>query len=117
MTATIEVIENRDITVVDIPNVYIQTRIDDKVVMKLQSKLAEIIVLTAPGIYNKYVVVEKNVPMFYVEVLHVLHKTLKAVLLFYKKLVKHLKSQRFTLNSYDVCVVNKMINKKQTTIT
>ena len=47
-TATIDAKEGRDVAVVDIPNAFIQTKMDDKVVMKLRGKLAEIMVVTAP---------------------------------------------------------------------
>ena len=89
---------------------------DDKVVMKLRGKLAETMVMMAPEIYKKYIVVEKGIPVLYVELLNALYGTLKAALLFYKKLVKDLQSIGFIINPYDFCVANKWINGKQMTI-
>ena len=45
--------------------------------------------------------------------MNVLYGTLKAALLFYKKLVKDLESIGFVINPYDFCVANKMIKGKQ----
>ena len=65
LTATIEAEEKRVVAVVDIPNAFVQTKMDDKVVMKLRGKLAEIMVMMAPEIYKKYIVVENGVPVLY----------------------------------------------------
>ena len=70
----------------------------------------------APEIYKKYVVIEKGVPVLYVQLMNALYGTLKAALLFYKKLVNDLKSIGFIINPYDFCVANKFINGKQMTI-
>ena len=116
LTATIDAKEGRDVAIIDIPNAFVQTKMDDKVVIKLRGKLAEIMVMMAPEIYTKYIVVEKGTPVLYVELLNALYGTLKAALLFYKKLVSDLKSIGFVVNPYDFCVANKMINGKQMTI-
>ena len=116
LTATIEAEEKRHVAVVDIPNAFVQTKMDDKVVMKLRGKLAEIMVMMAPEIYKKYIVVENGTPVLYVQLMNALYGTLKAALLFYKKLVKDLESIGFVINPYDFCVANKMINGKQMTI-
>ena len=50
LTATIEAEEKRHVAVVDIPNAFVQTKMDDKVVMKLRGKLTEIMVMMAPEI-------------------------------------------------------------------
>ena len=42
--------EGRDVAVADVPNTFVQTKMDEKVVMKLKGKLAELKVLTAPEI-------------------------------------------------------------------
>ena len=110
--------ENQDVAVADIPNAFVQTKAEEGgwVIMKLRGKLAEITVLCALEIYTKYIVVENGVPVLYVHVLNALYGTLKAALLFYKKLVNDLKSQGFVLNPYDICVANKMVNGKQLTV-
>ena len=85
LTTTIEAEEKRHVAVADIPNAFMQTKMDDKVDMKLRGKLAEIMVLMTPEIYKKYIVVENGTPGLYVQLLNVLYGTLTAALLFYKK--------------------------------
>ena len=45
-----------------------------------------------------------------------LYGTLRASLLFWRNLTTNLKKWRFTLNPYDECVANQMINRSQATI-
>jgi hypothetical protein len=54
--------------------------------------------------------------VLYVELKKALYGTLKAALLFWKKLTVQLKEWEFEVNPYDWCVVNKTINGKQCTI-
>ena len=51
--------------------------------------------------------------MLYVHLQKYLYRTLWAVLVFYKKILKDLESQGFELNLYDPCVVHKMVKGKQ----
>ena len=118
LTSMIEAKEGRDIVTADIPNAFIQTDMegDTPVHMKLTGKAADILVQTAPELYRKYIANEKGKNVLYVEALKAIYGTLKAALLFYKKLVKDLKSIGFEVNPYDPCVANKMINGKQCTV-
>jgi hypothetical protein len=51
-----------------------------------------------------------------VKLLNALYGILKAVLLFYKKLIKDLTGIGFKLNPSDPCVANKIVNGKQMTL-
>ena len=42
-----------------------------------------------------------------------LYRTLWAVLIFYKNILKDIDSQGLEMNLYDLCVVHKMVNDKQ----
>ena len=44
-------------------------------------------------------------------------RKMKAAILFYNKLMQDLEGNGFTINPYDPCVANKMVNKKQLTVT
>ena len=53
LTAVINAHEGSDVTVVDIPNAFVQTRLEhdkDKAIMRLRGKLAELLVKAAPEI-------------------------------------------------------------------
>ena len=118
ITSVIDELEERDVAVVDIPNTFVQTKMDDeKVIMKMRKQLVDLMCKVAPGVYTKYVTIENGVKVLYVRLLNALYGTLKAALLFYQKLVKDLEAEGFELNPYDLCVANKMINNKQMTLT
>ena len=114
ITSAIDEKEGRDVAIIDIPNDFVTTRIEDEydiVTVRLRGKLAELMVATAPEIYKKYVSVNhKGELVIYVESLNALYSIMKAALLFYIKFVKNLKSIGFELNPYDPCVANKIVN-------
>ena len=63
LTSTIDAKEGRDVAIIDIPNSFVTTRIEDKkdiVIIRLRGKLAELMVATAPEIYKKYVSVKRK---------------------------------------------------------
>ena len=63
LTATIDAKEGRDVATVDIPNAFITTRIEneeDKVMMRLHGRLAEVMATTAPEIYKQYVTIYRK---------------------------------------------------------
>jgi hypothetical protein len=73
---------------------------------------------TAPEIYRKYVYVRPdNKSVLYVKVQKALYGCLRSALLFYLKLLGDIEANSFTLNPYNPCVTNKMVNGKQFTIT
>ena len=119
LTAVIDAKEHRHVAVIDIPNAFVQTRLDeeDKVVMRLRGKLAELMVKVAPEIYTKYIIVNtKNETVLYVRLLNALYGIMKAALLFYKRFVQDLLSIGFIINPYDPCVANKNVRGLQLTI-
>jgi hypothetical protein len=68
-------------------------------------------------VYRKYVFLnKKGETVLYVKLLNALYGILKAVLLFYKKLIKDLMGIGFKLNLYDPCVANKVRKGKQMTL-
>ena len=67
--------------------------------------------------YEPYVLIEQGERVLYLELLKQLYGTVKAAQLFWERLAKHLVTDwGFTLNPYDQCVANKMINGSQCTI-
>lgn len=117
MTSIIEAKEGREVAVADIPNAFVQTDMEgDTVFMKLTGKAAEILVQCAPELYRKFITIEKGKTVLYVEALKAIYGTLRASLLFYKKLVRDLKSIGFVVNPYDPCVANKTVDGKQMTV-
>ena len=99
LTAVIDAHENREVAVIDIPNAFVQTEMEgEKVIMKFNGELAELLVTTSPQLYTKYIVDENGKKVLYVELLKALYGTLKAALLFYKKLRRTLEDNDFKIN-------------------
>ena len=52
--------EGRDAEIAKVPGAYLRKNIDEEVVVVLKVELAELLVLTEPSLYLRYVVIEKN---------------------------------------------------------
>jgi hypothetical protein len=70
-----------------------------------------------PEIYQDYIVTLGKDKILYVQMLKALYEMLVTSLLYYKKLVKDIKSIGFILNPYDPCMTNQIIEGKQHTLT
>ena len=55
--------------------------------------------------------------ILYVEMLKALYAMLKASILYYNKFRRDIEAEGYTINPYDPCVANKVVNKKQHTLT
>ena len=116
ISCTIDAKERRDVATIYIPGAFMQADMEDIVHMKLEGTMAELLVKIDPELYQKYIQVENGKTVLYVELRKALYGTLKAALLFWKKLTGQLKKWGFVTNPYDWCVANKDINGSQCTI-
>jgi hypothetical protein len=120
LTCIIDAEEERDVAVIDIPNAFIQTRVEDEKDMafiKIRGVLVDILVELAPDVYQPYVTKDrKGVEQLLVQCQNALYGTMVASLLYYRKFAKSLTDIQFTINPYDPCVANKIIDAKQMTI-
>ena len=116
LSCVIDAKEHRDVATVDIPGAFMQGDQDETVHMRLEGTLAELLTKCDPKLYRKYVVTENNKPVLYVELVKALYGTLRAALIFWRKLTSKLVDWGFTINPYDWCVANKQINGHQCTL-
>ena len=120
LTCVIDAQEGRDVAVIDIPNAFIQTEIEnekDMAIIKLRGVLVDILIEIAPDVYKPYAYKDKKgIKQLLVQCCNAIYGTMTASLLFYKKFTKSLTSVGFEINPYDPCVANKMIKGKQMTI-
>ena len=116
ITCAIDAKENRDVAIVDIPGAFMQADMDEIVHMRLEGTMAQLLIKLDPSLYKQYTVIENGKTVLYLLMLKALYGTLRAALLFWQKLTNKLKAWGFTINPYDWCVANKMINGKQCTI-
>jgi hypothetical protein len=112
--------EHRDVTVVDIPNAFVQTPVEnekDMAFIKIRGILVEILVEIAPEAYKSYVSQDKKVnKQLLVQCQNALYRTMVASLLYYRKFVKSLTDIDFIINLYYPCVSKKIMEGEQMTI-
>ena len=119
ITCVIDSHEKRDVATVDIPGAFLQTKMpqnEDDVHVVLDGKIAELLAKIFPDTYQKYVHHKRGQAYIYCKLNVALYGTLKAAILFWKKLSKSLKEMGFTVNPYDCCIANNIINGSQCTI-
>ena len=116
LSCVIDAAEERDVAVVDIPGAFMQADMDETIHIGLEGIMAEILVKLDPKLYRKYVQVGNGKTVLYVELLKALYGTLRAALLFWRLLSAKLVEWGFTINPYDWCVTNKMVDGKQMTV-
>jgi hypothetical protein len=122
ITALIDAHERRDVMIADVPNAFVQTKIQEKeigqrIIMKIRGPLVDYLLEFAPDMYTDYVGVENGKKVLYVQLLKALYGMMNASLLYYKKFVEDIKEIGFELNPYDPCVANRMVDGKQHTLT
>jgi hypothetical protein len=113
LSCIIDAEEHRDVAVVDIPNAFVQTRMEnekDMAFIKIRGILVDILVEIAPEAYKSYVSQDKKGnKQLLVQFQNALYGTMVASLLYYRKFVKSLTDIYFIINPYDPCVANKII--------
>jgi hypothetical protein len=116
LTCIVDANENRNVAIVDIPNAFIQTVVEDKkgkAFIRIRGPLVNILVTIAPDVYGPYVTVgKKGKKQLLVQCLTALYGTMVALPIYHKKFFKSLKSKRFKLNPYDPCMGNKQVKGK-----
>ena len=117
LTSIIDAKERREVMTVDIPGAFMQGDQDETVHMKLEGTLADLLARCDPTKYQPYLVTENGKTVLYVELVKALYGTIRAALIFWRKFTKQITKWGFTVNPYDSCVANKMVQGSQLTIT
>ena len=116
LTCLIDTMEGRCVVTCDMPGAFMQMDIDELVHLKLEGKIAELLVKVDPS-YGEFMTKEWGKSVIYTELSKALYGTLQAALLFWKDMSKFLVEELgFVVNPYDWCIINKTINGKQYTI-
>jgi hypothetical protein len=120
LSCIIDAEEHRDVVVVDIPNAFVQTRVENKkdmALIKIRGILVEILVEIAPEAYKSYVSQDKKGnKQLLVQCQNALYRKMVTSILYYRKFVKSLTDISFIINPYDPCVANKIIEGEQMNI-
>ena len=94
ITCVIDAHEKRDVSTVDIPGAFLQTKMlknEDDVHVVLDGKIAELLAKICPDTYQKYVHHKRGQGYIYCNLNVALYGNLKAAIIFWKKLSKSLK--------------------------
>ena len=87
MTGVVDAHERRNIAIIDVENAFLQSENDQRIIMAIRGKTAELLVRLNPELYRPYIwYTKKGVPMLYVQIEKALYGMLRAALLFYRKL-------------------------------
>ena len=92
---------HHDVAVINLSGAYLSADMDDEeAVLVLRGPLAELMALTEPQVYRKFVTVDSNGrQIFYVKLQKAFYGLLKSALLFYCKFWGDLHVKDFTINS------------------
>jgi hypothetical protein len=119
LSCIIDAEEGRDVAVIDIPNAFIQTRVEnpnDMATIRIRGILVDMLLDIAPEIYGPYVSMDrKGNKQLIVRCLNAIYGTMVASLLYYCKFVKTLTRNNFIINPYDPCTANRIVEGKQQT--
>ena len=116
LTAVVDAKEERDVATIDIPNAFVKTVIldaekDNRVMVRLRGEIVDILCDIAPDLHLEYDTTnKKGEKILIVQCMNALYGTMVASLLYYKKFVKSLKRNVFSLNPYDPCVRKKLVD-------
>ena len=120
LTSTIGAEEGRYVAIIDIPNAFVQTIIQDeeyKVILQMRGNIYYLLMMIAPEIYLKYITFKnKGETVIYVKALNAIYEIMKASLLFHKKFVGDITTIGFKLNPYVQYVTNKQIKGSKMTV-
>jgi len=112
----IDVMEERDIATTDVAGAFLKADMPDFVLLRLHGASLKAILRANKDKYEKFIRIEKGRQVLYARLLKAMYGTLKAALLWYELLSDTLVKEGITLNPYDPCVANKIVNRKQFTI-
>jgi hypothetical protein len=84
--------EKRDVATADFPGAFMHAFMDELVHMRLEGTMVDLVCQLDPDLYTKYVTMEGNKKVLYVILNKALYGTLRAALLFWRKLTDELKN-------------------------
>jgi hypothetical protein len=116
LTAVLDALEGREVAIIDVPGAFMQVDMDELVHIRLDGKMAEMLLEIDRALYEPCVTYENGKPVIYCELLKALYGTLRAARLFWEKMRDKLSEWGFEPNPYDHCVMNKTVNGRQLTV-
>ena len=107
LSCIIDARKTRDVAVIDIPNAFVQTVIEeekDKFIMRLHGDVVDILCKLAPTVYAQFITMDKRgSKQLLVNCLNALYGSMVASLLYYRKFTPSLKGKNSVMSPYDPC--------------
>ena len=108
VTAEIDATEGQDVAVIDTPGAFLTTYMDKEVIVILEDEMFDTMLEINKNVYRKYAIHGKNGKKYmHVRLSKAVYKTLKAALLYCRKLSRELREYGFVISPYEPCVANK----------
>jgi hypothetical protein len=114
-TLLIDAKERRDVAKADVVGAYLNADMDKFMVMKLTEEAVDIMV-KVDSLYAKFVALDNNKPVFYLQLKKALYGCVQSALLWYELFAHTLLDMGYELNPYDSCDANKTIEGSQCTV-
>jgi len=115
-TFVVDAYEQRDVATSDVSGAFLKAKQKDYVLLRLTGEALKAILRANPDKYEKYVTMEGSVRVLYVQLLRAMYGTLTAAISWYTLFAETPMQMGFTLNPYDLCVANKIVNGTEFTI-
>jgi hypothetical protein len=115
MSLLIDAHEGRDVATADVVGAYLNAFMEDFTLLRVEGESVDIL-CDISSTYKEFVTMEGGKKVLYLQLLRALYGCVKSALLWYELFSSTLEGMGFTLNPYDNCVANKMIDGKQCTI-
>ena len=107
----------RHVAIFDVLTSFLHAVTDEDLVMRLEGRLAKLMVKVDPSLYRKYITTSsKGKSILYVKMHKAWYGMMRSALLFYRKLVGDLEAYKFKINPYNPCVANMEVNGSQMTV-
>ena len=84
-------VKNHNITTLDTPNTFLQTKISQSsknIIMKIRGALVDILLTICSRVYDNYLICERNSKVVYVRMLQALYETMIVSMLCYNIFIK-----------------------------
>ena len=115
----IDAYEGRDVSSFDVPGAYLHAMLPNedgkRILSKIKGEFVDLMCEVNPD-FKKYVIYKNGIKVLYLIILRALYGCIQSALLWYNLYSSTLVKEGFTINPYDKCVANKVINGKQCTI-
>ena len=116
LTLIVDAMEGRDVATADVAGAYLNAKMDDYVLMRLEGEDVSLMCDVNP-VYRNYVSRGKNGrKVLFLRLARALYGCVKSALLWYQLFSSTLQQMGFTLNPYDLCVANAEIKGAQCTV-